>query len=522
MTASTRQVSRKPLLPESFTRHLAGQLTGTGPSVTTIVPWTGEPLVDVATSTAEDVELAFARARGAQARWAAVSLSERARILRRYHDLVLGNAQLLDLVQATTGKARYSAIEESVDVAGLTLHYARYGPGLLAPQRRRGGLPIATRPTELRHPKGVVAVIAPFNYPLADGLVDVVPALMAGNGVVFKPDTQVVLVTLLARELLVKAGVPAGLWQIVVGEPADIGDALIEGADHVCFTGSTASGRKIAEAAGRRLISATLELGGKNPMIVLDDADLDKAVKGAARAGFSSSGQNCLCTERVYVHESLYQEFLDRLVAHTATLTLGSGLDFDYDLGSLSSQRQFDKTVRHVQDAVAHGAKVELGGRARPDLGPFFYEPTILTGVTPAATLFAEETFGPVVSVYPFATDDQAVAMANHTEYGLNASIWSRNVPRARALGAKIRAGLININESYASVHISNDAPQGGMGSSGLGRRHGEYGLLAFCELQTIASQHGISFDAKPGVSYADQAKQVTKIYRIMKRLGIK
>jgi succinate-semialdehyde dehydrogenase / glutarate-semialdehyde dehydrogenase len=518
----TLSISRKPLLPEAFTRHLAGQLTGTGPTVTTIASWTGEPLVDVRTSTAADVAEAFARARGAQARWAAVPPAQRARILRRYTDLVLGNKKLLDLVQATTGKARYSAVEEAVDVAGLSLYYARHAPGLLAPQRRRGGLPIATRPTELRHPKGVVAVISPFNYPLADGLVDVIPALMAGNAVVFKPDTQVALVTLYARELLVKAGVPAALWQIVVGEPAEIGQALIDGADHVCFTGSTASGRTIAEAAGRRLISATLELGGKNPMIVLEDADLDKAVKGAVRAGFASSGQNCLCTERIYVHQKLYREFLDRLVTHTATLTLGSGLGFDYDIGSLSSQRQFDKTVRHVEDAVANGAKVELGGRARPDLGPFFYEPTILTGVTPAAAVYKEETFGPVVAVYPFTDEEEAVRLANQTEYGLNASIWSRNVARARAVGARIRAGLVNINESYASVHISTDTPQGGMGSSGLGRRHGEYGLLSFCELQSVASQHGISFDAKPGVTYEQQANQVTKIYKIMKLLGLK
>jgi acyl-CoA reductase-like NAD-dependent aldehyde dehydrogenase len=518
----TISISRTPVLPDALTRHLAGQLTGTGPTVTAIAPWTGEPLVDVRTSTAQDVAEAFARARGAQARWARTSLSERAKILRRYYDLVLGNELLLDLVQAQTGKARYSAIEETLDVAGLSAYYARYGPGYLAPKRRKGGLPIATRPTELRHPKGVIAVISPFNYPLADGLVDVIPALMAGNAIVFKADTQVALTSLHARELFVKAGLPAELWQIVVGEPDEIGQALIDGADHVCFTGSTASGRKVAEAAARRLITATLELGGKNPMIVLEDADLDKAVKGAARAGFSSSGQNCLCTERIYVHEKLYAKFLAKLVEHTKTLTLGSGLNFDYDIGSLSSQRQFDKTVRHVDDAVANGAKVETGGKARPDLGPFFYEPTILTGVTPAAAVATEETFGPVVSVYPFASEDEAVTLANRTEYGLNASIWSKDVARAHEIGRRVKAGLVNINESYASVHISVDTQQGGMKASGLGRRHGEVGLLSFCEVQSIASQHGISFDAKPGVTNAEQAKQVTTIFRIMKRLRIK
>jgi acyl-CoA reductase-like NAD-dependent aldehyde dehydrogenase len=404
----------------------------------------------------------------------------------------------------------------------MSLYYARHAPRFLQPRRRKGGLPIAVKPTEVRHPKGVVAIIAPFNYPLADGHTDVIPALMAGNAVVFKPDTQIALTSLYARELMIKAGLPAGLWQIVVGEPEEIGQALIDGADHVCFTGSTASGRKVAEAAGKKLITATLELGGKNPMIVLDDADLDKAVKGAARAGFSSSGQNCLSNERVYVHKSIYAEFLAALVEHTRTLTLGAGLDFGYDMGSLSSQRQFDKTVRHVEDAVAKGATVETGGKARPDLGPYFYEPTILTGVTADMTVFTEETFGPVVSVYPFADDDEAVALANATEYGLGASIWSRDVARARDLAGRVKAGQVNINESYASVHISNDAPQGGMKSSGLGRRHGEYGLLSFCELQTVASQHGISFDPKPGVTREQAARQNTTVYKVMKTLRLR
>ncbi|WP_459709871.1 succinic semialdehyde dehydrogenase [Actinophytocola sp. KF-1] len=511
-----------PLLPPALTRRLAGKLTGTGPVVPAVAPWTGEPLVEVRTSTREDVAAAFARARGAQARWAAVPVAERAKVFRRYHDLVLGNQQLLDLVQAQTGKARYSAVEETLDVAGMSLYYARHAPRLLKPRRRRGGVPIATKPTELRHPKGVVAIISPFNYPLADGHTDVIPALMAGNAVVFKPDTQVALTSLYARELMIKAGLPEGLWQIVVGEPDEIGQALIDGADHVCFTGSTASGSKVAEAAGGKLISATLELGGKNPMIVLADADLDKAVKGAVRAAFASSGQNCLSTERLYVHESLYATFLARLVEHTRALTLGAGLDFGYDIGSLSSQRQFDKTVRHVDDAVAKGARVEAGGRARPELGPYFYEPTILTGVTPDMAVHGEETFGPVVSVYPFADDDQAVALANATEYGLGASIWSRDVARARDLAARVKAGQVNINESYASVHISNDAPQGGMKASGLGRRHGEYGLLSFCELQTVASQHGISFDLKPGVTYAQAARQNITVYKVMKALRLK
>jgi succinate-semialdehyde dehydrogenase / glutarate-semialdehyde dehydrogenase len=517
----TLSISRTPLLPEPLTRHLVGQLAATGPTVTAVAPWTGEPLVDVPTSTPKDVALAFQKARAAQARWAEVSPAERAKVFVRYHDLVLRNKELMDLIQAQTGKIRFTAFEETLDVAGMALYYGRNAPGFLAPRRRKGGLPFATRVTELRHPKGVVAIISPFNYPLSDGICDVIPALIAGNGVVFKPDTQTALTPLHARELMIKAGLPPGLWQIVTGE-ADIGQALVDGADHVCFTGGNVAGEQIAIAAARRMIGATIQLGGKNPMLVLEDADLDKAVPAAARAAFVSGGQMCLCSERIYVHEDLYETFLDKLVEHTHSLRMGSGFDFDYDIGSLSSQRQFEKTARHVENAVANGATVAAGGRARPDLGPYFYEPTVLTGVTASCEIFTEETFGPVVSVYSFRDEDEAVRLANDTRYGLNASIWTKDLARAHSLAPQIKSGAVNINEGYVSTHISYDAPMGGRKNSGYGRRHGEQGLLSLCDVQIVASQHGISFDPKPGVTHEQQANQVTGIYKTMKRLRLK
>lgn len=518
----TLSISRKPLLPEAFTRHLADQLTGTGPTVTAIAPWTGEPLVEVRTSTAADVASAFAKARAAQARWAAVPVAERAKIFLKFHDIMLRNEQIMDLIQAQTGKNRFVAFEETIDCAGMALYYGRNAPRVLAPRRRKGGLPFATRVTELRHPKGVVSVIAPFNYPISDGICDVIPALIAGNGVVFKPDTQTALAPLLARELMIKAGLPAGLWQIVAGEPADIGQALIDGADYVCFTGGNAAGQHIAVEAAKRMIGATMQLGGKNPSLVLADADLDKAVPALARAAFVSGGQMCLCAERIYVHESLYDTFVARLVEYTRGLKIGPGFDLSVDVGSLSHQRQFDKTAQHVSDAVARGATVEVGGRARPDLGPFFYEPTVLTGVTPACEIYTEETFGPVVSVFPFKDEDEALRLANDTKYGLNASIWTRDIEHAHELAPQIKSGAVNINEGYVSTHISYDAPMGGRKASGYGRRHGEQGLLSLCDVQIVASQHGIGFDLKPGQTHEQQANQVATIYKLMKRFHLK
>lgn len=502
--------------------HLAASLTGHRPEITTISPATGGALAHLTQSSASDVHEAFTKARNAQRDWSSRSIRDRARIFVAVHDLILANAGLIDIMQAETGKSRNSALEETLDIAGAALYYGRNARRFLDPRRRAGAIPLATRTWELRQPKGVVAIISPWNYPLSLGAGDVIPALLAGNAVVHKPDTQTALTALAARELFVRAGLPEDVWQIVIGEPDELGEPLIENADHICFTGSTAAGRRIAEAAARRLIGCTLELGGKNPMLVLADADIDKAATGAVRACFSTSGQLCLSIERLYVAEQIYDKFLDQFVAKTNKLTLGQGPGFDYDIGTLTLQRQFDRVTAHVEDARNQGAVVRAGGRARPDLGPWFYEPTVLTNVSPSMAVFAEETFGPVVSVYPFRDEPEAIALANDTEYGLNASIWSRDTRRARHLARQIRCGTVNINEGYGSAYASNDAPMGGMKSSGQGRRHGEHGILEYTELQTVASQHIVGFDPLPGISAHTNASLLTGMYKAMKFLRIR
>ncbi|MGW2664074.1 succinic semialdehyde dehydrogenase [Nocardia tengchongensis] len=509
-------------LPQPLVQRLTAQLTGAGAPVTTVYPPTGAPLATLRTSRADDVAQAFVRARAAQREWSRRSPRERAKPFLALHDLVLDNQELIDVVQAETGKSRNSAFEETLDIAGLALYYARHADRFLAPRKRAGAIPLATRVRELRQPKGVVGIIAPWNYPLSLSAGDAVPALLAGNAVVLKPDTQTTLTALYARELLVRAGLPEELWQIVIGDPADIGDTMIGESDHVCFTGSTDAGRRVAEAAARRLIGCTLELGGKNPMLVLADADLGKAVTGAVRACFSTSGQLCLSTERLFVAESVYEQFVARFVAQTEKLTLGKGAGFDYDIGTLTLPRQLDRVTAHVENARDAGARVLTGGRARPDLGPLFYEPTVLADVTPEMRVFDEETFGPVVSLYPFHDEDEAVALANATEFGLNASIWTRDVRRGRRLASRIRCGTVNINEGYGSAYTSNDTPMGGMKASGSGRRHGEHGLLEYVELQSVGSQHLVGFDPPPGLSTARNARLLTLTFKLMKALRIK
>ncbi|MGQ4618946.1 succinic semialdehyde dehydrogenase [Nocardia sp. R7R-8] len=502
--------------------RLTGRLAGNGPETTTTDPVTGAPLATVRQATEADVAEAFHRARKAQLAWADVPVGRRAEPFLALHDNVINNQELIGVIQAETGKSRNSAFEETLDIAGVALYYGRRAHRFLAPRRRAGAIPLATRVRELRRPKGVVAIISPWNYPLSLGAGDAIPALLAGNAIVHKPDTQTVCTALLARQLLVEAGLPEELWQIVVGEPEVVGDTLIDYADHVCFTGSTSAGRRIAEAAAARLIGCTLELGGKNPMIVLADADIGKAVTGAVRACFSTSGQLCLSTERLYVADAIYDEFVSAFVANTAKLRLGSGPGFDYDIGTLTLRRQFDRVHEHVEDARNKGARVLVGGQPRPDLGPLFYEPTVLTGVTADMTVHRTETFGPVVSLYRFRDPDDAVAMANDSEYGLNASVWTRDVGRGRRIAERIRCGTVNINEGYGAAYASNDAPMGGMKASGQGRRHSEHGILEYTELQTVGSQHLVGFDPPRGVSVERNAALLTATYKLMKVLHLK
>jgi aldehyde dehydrogenase (NAD+)/succinate-semialdehyde dehydrogenase/glutarate-semialdehyde dehydrogenase len=295
-----------PRIPENYRRVAKPEypsdmhVTSSGATRRITAPFTGEPLAELPVSSADDVSAAYAKARAAQAEWAARPVAERVRPFLRLHDALLDRrGEILDIVQNETGKARKHALEEVLDVAGCALYYARRAPRLLAPRRRQGVFPVATRVAELRRPKGVVALITPWNYPLSLGVTDAVPALLAGNAVVHKPDTQTALSALWTIDLLAELGMPRDIWQVVLGEPADIGDALLDGADYVAFTGSTRGGRKIAEEAAKRLIGCSLELGGKNPMLVLDDADLDHAVQGAIRACFSNAGQLCLSIERL-------------------------------------------------------------------------------------------------------------------------------------------------------------------------------------------------------------------------------
>ena len=526
-TAGTNPIAPAPAgartAADVVTPELVAQLTkgiaGSGRTANH-TPFTGEKLADLPESTPEDVEKAFGAARAAQSVWEQTPIRQRAAVLLRFHDILLERqAEVLDLIQLETGKARLHAHEEVQAVAVAARHYGRRAAAYLRPKRHTGAMPTLTKVTELRHPRGVVGQIAPWNYPLELSVGDALPAFVAGNAVVMKPDTETCLTALWARDLLIEAGLPADVFQVVLGEGPVVGPEVVKHADYVSFTGSTATGRQVAQSAAARLVGVSLELGGKNAMLVLDDADLDKAAAGAVRACFSSAGQLCISIERLFVHESVVDAFLERFVARTRAMRLGNALAYGADMGSLVGERQLTAVTRHVEDAVAKGATVLTGGQARPDIGPYFYEPTVLDGVQDSMTVCAEETFGPVVSVYRFGSDDEAVERANSTPYGLNASVWTRSARRGRAIAARLRTGTVNINEGYAPAYGSVQSPMGGMKDSGLGRRHGSEGILKYTEAQTVAHQRLLPMAPSLGLDDEKYAAFMSRSLRVMKAL---
>ncbi|MFG3495347.1 succinic semialdehyde dehydrogenase [Streptomyces sp. NPDC047928] len=486
-------------------------------------PFTGDRLAELPEATPDDVAEAFARARAVQPAWAALPVRQRAAVLLRFHDLVLERqAEVLDLIQLETGKARLHAHEEVQAVAIAARHYGRRAAAYLRPKRHTGAVPTLTKVTELRQPRGVVGQIAPWNYPLELSVGDALPAFVAGNAVVMKPDTETALTALWARDLLIEAGLPAAVFQVVLGDGPVVGPEVVRHADYVSFTGSTRTGREVARGAADRLVGVSLELGGKNAMLVLRDADVEKAAAGAVRACFSSAGQLCISIERLYVHESIADAFLERFAARTKAMRLGNALAYGADMGSLVGERQLETVTRHVEDAVAKGARLVAGGVARPDIGPLFYEPTILDGVEEPMAVCAEETFGPVVSVYRFTDEDEAVERANATAYGLNASVWTKDGRRGHAVAARLRSGTVNINEGYASAYGSVQSPMGGMKDSGLGRRHGSEGILKYTEAQTVAHQRLMPLAPSFGMDDEKYAAFMSASLKAMKVLRLR
>jgi len=494
---------------------------GSGETFPVMGPFDESEIVRVPVAIESDVISAVARARSAQGEWARRSIEDRKRVLSRFHDLLIDNADIaMDLVQLESGKSRIPAFEEIYDTVATTHYYLKVGPGLLRTKRRAVSFPGLTTAYELRHPLGVVGCISPWNFPFTLSISDIVPALLAGNGVVIKPDEKTPLSALYGAFLLERAGIPRDLLQVVTGPGESLGPALIGAVDFVMFTGSTAVGRQVAEQAGQQLIGSSVELGGKNTAIVLADADLDKTIPGITRAAFANGGQLCVSMERIHVDERIRGEFTSRFVEHTRGLVMNSAFDFSSALSSMITREHMDRVDAHVQDALGKGATLLTGGKARPDVGPLFYEPTVLTDVDESMDLCRGETFGPVVSIYGFDSVDDAVREANASDFGLSFSVWTKDTRRGVEVASRLQAGTVGVNDGYAAVWSTYDAPMGGMKASGQGRRHGAEGLLKYTEPQTIAIQKiGPAFAPVAGIGYETYHRVLGRVLKLLKRV---
>lgn len=444
-------------------------------------PATGEEIGRAPLATLEDVRKAVSRARAAQPAWASLSFRDRARVILTARELMLAERdEIARLVSRETGKPVAEAVSMEIVPTLDAMHYfAHASENLLRPQKIDiGQYGMMGRSSTIRFkPLGVVGIISPWNFPLATPLDEVVMALMAGNAVVLKPSELTPLIALKIGELFNRAGLPTGLLEIPTGD-GSTGAALIEArVDKIMFTGSVATGKRVAEAAARYLIPVVLELGGKDPMIVLEDADLENAARGAVWGAFANAGQACASVERCYVHESIAPKFIEIVVAETKALRQGVGTEPGVDLGSMTNERQLEIVESHVEDARERGATILTGGQRGENREGYFYQPTVLTNVDQDMTIMRDETFGPVLPVMTFSSDDEAVRLANDSDYGLTASVWTKDIARGRALAERIEAGTVMVNE-VVYTHGIAQTPWGGVKDSGYGRTHGRMGLL--------------------------------------------
>jgi succinate-semialdehyde dehydrogenase/glutarate-semialdehyde dehydrogenase len=452
-------------------------------------PATGEEIGRAPLCSPEAVRQAVERARAAQPAWANFSFRARGRVILQARKLMLAERdEIAHLVSSETGKPVAEALSMEIVPTLDAMHYfAHAAENLLRPQKIDiGQYGLMGRSSSIVFkPLGVIGIISPWNFPLATPADEVVMALMAGNAVVLKPSELTPLIALKIGDIFSRAGLPPGLLEILTGD-GSTGAALIDArVDKIMFTGSVATGKRVAEAAAKYLTPVVLELGGKDPMIVLEDADIKNAARGAVWGAFANAGQACASVERCYVQESIAAKFIKHVVAETESLKQGTGTEDAVDIGAMSNERQLQIVTDHVNDAKQRGAQVLTGGRRGANLAGLFYEPTVLTNVDHDMTIMRDETFGPVLPVMTFKTEDEAVKLANESVYGLTASVWTRNIARGRRIAERVEAGTVMVNE-VVYTHGIAQTPWGGIKDSGYGRTHGRMGLLELVHPQHI------------------------------------
>jgi succinate-semialdehyde dehydrogenase/glutarate-semialdehyde dehydrogenase len=452
-------------------------------------PATGETLAEVPIGTPEDIHQAVARAWAAFPEWAERRYAERGRVLLDARQYVLDHLEeIVEVIYKETGKPRTEALSSDVmAVLDLMTYYAKNTEKLLRSERiPLGKYSLMGRSSYVNYkPLGVIGIISPWNFPFAIPVGEVVMALMIGNTVVLKPSEYTPLVGLKIGEIFQAVGLPEGVLNVVPGD-GTTGAALAEAnVKKIFFTGSVATGRRVMMAAAKNLTPVVLELGGKDPMIVCRDADVDVAASAAVWGAFANAGQICASIERCYVDEAIADEFITKVVEKTQRLRQGPPERMDTDIGSLSNERQLQVVEEQVGDAIARGATVLCGGDRNRELGGYYFQPTVLTNIDHSFSIMRDETFGPVLPIMTFKTEAEAIRLANDSPYGLTASVWTTDVARGKRVAAQLEAGTIMINEC-AYTHALPQTPWGGVKQSGVGRTHSKWGLMELVELEHV------------------------------------
>lgn len=448
-------------------------------------PATGEIVANVLSTPEDTVAEIVAHAREAQAQWEALGFEGRARVLKRAQRWVLDHAdEIVATIISETGKTYDDAHSTEVAyVASALGFWAKRAPRYLAERKVRSVSPIVIgrRLSVAYRPVGVVGVIGPWNYPLTNNFGDCIPALAAGNAVILKPSHLTPLTSLLMGRCMEESGLPESVYQVIVGG-GSLGRALIDTADMIMFTGSTAIGKEVMARAAERLIPVSLELGGKDPMIVLADADIERAADSAVYGSMQNAGQTCISVERVYVEAPVYDRFVNAVTQKVSALRQGvSNNPAEFEVGAITTDQQLEIVERHVEQARSAGAQIPVGGERRNH----FYSPTVLTDVTHDMLCMTEETFGPTLPIMRVKDAVEAIELANDSPYGLSASIWTSDLRRGERIAREIDAGAVDVNDvliNYSALEL----PMGGWKQSGFGRRHGPDGIRKYCRQQSL------------------------------------
>ncbi|HMD41302.1 MAG TPA: aldehyde dehydrogenase family protein [Candidatus Acidoferrum sp.] len=458
-------------------------------TIPSIDPATGKVLAQIVRTSPAEVPQIVLLARAAQSAWAAVPIGQRCAQLHSLRErMMFSRDALADAVVAESGKPHVEALFADIFVALDTAEYfAKNGARLLKPERvpHHSTAGKAKSGRLVYDPVGVIGIISSWNYPLAIPLSQIIPAIAAGNAVVCKTSDFTPQCGALIEKLFADSGFPKNLVTIIQGG-GEVGQALIGASPgKIMFTGSVATGRRVAEACAKKLIPSVLELGGKDAMIVLADANLDVAASGAVWGSYTNCGQVCLSVERLFVEQSIEEKFLALCVEKTKKIRLGPGCDPATDVGPLIRPHHVQRMSDLISDAVARGARLLCGGKPRPDLGPNFFAPTVIAGVNSTMKLFQEETFGPILAVQSVKDAEEAIAYANDSSFALAASVWTKDAARGQAIASRLRAGAVMVNDAISYFGIA-EAPHGGCGASGWGRTHGKAGLLEMVQPKYI------------------------------------